>query len=117
MLIRGLYKESIMIFTSETSDYRGPIIEMSSNRTISRESMVLSYCIIFSFSLALLYRLTRCVAAMVVLHAWGNVVLGGMFTYHSLTSLPGLKTCLLYLVEIVISCIAAMAVSRRNNCA
>lgn len=61
--------------------------------------------------------LTRCVAAMVVLHAWGNVVLGGMFTYHSLTSLPGLKTCLLYLVEIVISCIAAMAVSRRNNCA
>lgn len=73
------------------------------------------YCISFSFSLALLYRITRCVAAVIILHAWGNVVLGGMFTYHSLTSFPGTKTVLLYLIEIVISCMIIMVIGRNAS--
>ncbi|MDO5293943.1 MAG: CPBP family glutamic-type intramembrane protease [bacterium] len=72
------------------------------------------YCTAFSFSLALVYKLSKSVIAVVVLHAWGNVVLGGMFTIHSLTEVPGTKTLILYAIEIVVSTLIVTIWDRRQ---
>lgn len=73
------------------------------------------YCIAFSFSLALLYKLSNCVWTVIILHAWGNVVLGGMFTYSSLTDIPNVKTFILYALEIIISITIVKFIDAKNK--
>lgn len=75
----------------------------------------LFYCVSFSFSLALLYKITQCVFAVIVLHAWGNVVLGGMFTFGALTEFPSAGTLIFYGIEITISIVAAMLIDRNRK--
>ena len=70
------------------------------------------YCMAFSFALALLYRISKSVIMVVLLHSWGNVVLGGMFTYHSLIDFPGIMTYIFYGVEIIV---AISIVAMLNN--
>lgn len=59
------------------------------------------YCITLRITLAAAYRLTQCVWAAVLIHAWGNTVLGSMFTLTSLTEFPRVRTLVVYLVQIL----------------
>jgi membrane protease YdiL (CAAX protease family) len=72
----------------------------------------LFYCIAFSFVLATLYKLTKSIFAIVLLHAWGNV-LGGMFTRNSLSSVANTNTITMYILEIIVA-IAIFTLVERN---
>lgn len=60
------------------------------------------YCITLGLTLAATYRLTESIWAAVLVHAWGNTVLGGMYTLTSLNHFPSLKTVAVYGVQTVI---------------
>ncbi len=74
----------------------------------------LLYCISFSFSLALLYRAGKSVLAVILLHAWGNVVLGGMFSFHTLENIPEIRTFIFYAIEIAAAAIIAGVINKRR---
>lgn len=57
------------------------------------------YCITLGLTLAAAYRLTGSLWAAVLIHAWGNTVLGGMYTLTSLTDFPSVKTLTVYGVQ------------------
>lgn len=58
------------------------------------------YCITLGLTLAAAYRLTNCIWVTVLLHAWGNTVLGGMYTLTSLENFPGVRTLIVYLIQV-----------------
>ena len=47
------------------------------------------YCIGLSFLLAVVNKLTGCVFAAILLHAWGNTMCGGLYSFKILTDGPG----------------------------
>ncbi len=59
------------------------------------------YCITLGFTLAATYKLTKCIWATILIHAWGNTVLGGMYTLTSLSNTPTIKTAIIYLSQII----------------
>lgn len=63
------------------------------------------YCIAFSFLLAMTYQITQCVLAPILLHAWGNTMCGGVFTYHVLENGPSILGWILLAGMIVLACI------------
>lgn len=63
------------------------------------------YCIAFSFLLAMTYQITQCVLAPILLHAWGNTMCGGVFTYHILENGPSILGWILLAGMIVLACI------------
>lgn len=63
------------------------------------------YCIAFSFLLAMTYQITQCVLAPILLHAWGNTMCGGVFTYHTLENGPSILGWILLAGMIVLACI------------
>lgn len=71
------------------------------------------YCMSFSFSLALVYKISRCVVAVILLHAWGNVVLGGMFSFNALTSFPSSKVLIFYGIEIMTAIILSYMIDKK----
>ncbi len=54
------------------------------------------YCITLGLTLAVAYRLTKCIWVTILIHAWGNTVLGGMYTLTSLNNVPSMKTLIVY---------------------
>ncbi len=60
------------------------------------------YCITLGCTLAAVYRLTKSIWASILVHAWGNTILGGMYTFTSLTEFPGIKTIIIYTIQIVL---------------
>ena len=58
------------------------------------------YCIILGLTLAAAYRLTKCIWVTILIHAWGNTVLGGMYTLTSLNNSPSVKTLVVYALQI-----------------
>lgn len=60
------------------------------------------YCITLGLTLAAAYRLTRCIWVTILIHAWGNTVLGGMYTLTSLNNSPSTKTIIVYGLQIAI---------------
>lgn len=60
------------------------------------------YCITLGLTLAAAYRLTRCIWVTILIHAWGNTVLGGMYTLTSLNNFPNTKTVIVYGLQIAI---------------
>ena len=58
----------------------------------------LMYCVVLGCSLSLLYRCTESVAACVLLHAWGNTTMGGMFTMSALVNPLDIKTVMVYII-------------------
>lgn len=60
------------------------------------------YCITFGCTLAAIHRLTRSIWASVLVHVWGSLVLGGMYTVSTLTNFPSIKTLLIYIAQIVL---------------
>lgn len=74
------------------------------------------YCIPLSFSLGILYRATKSVWAVVVLHAWANVIFGGMFTFGVLLASPSIKIVLIHSVEVVIALICLAIIKIKEEC-
>jgi uncharacterized protein len=60
------------------------------------------YCITLGSTLAAVYWLTKSIWACILIHAWGNTVLGGMYTYTSLTKFPGAKTIVIYIIQMAL---------------
>jgi uncharacterized protein len=60
------------------------------------------YCIVLGCTLAAVYRLTHCIWASILIHAWGNTTVGGMYTFTTLTDFPGIKTIIVYMVQILL---------------
>ena len=73
------------------------------------------YCITFGLNLAVLYRLTKSVWAAVLLHAWGNTILGGMFSLTSLCNFPQAKTLLVYGIEIAVMALILFFFEKRDK--
>jgi len=63
------------------------------------------HCIVLAFVIATLYKLTKSVFACVLLHAWCNVLGGGMFSIDTLTNVPNAKLIVIYILEIAASII------------
>lgn len=72
------------------------------------------YCITLGLTLAAAYRLTESVWITVLLHAWGNTVLGGMYTLTSLMHFPTGKTVMVYGIQILFVMLYYKAVKRRR---
>ena len=60
------------------------------------------YTITLGLTLAAAYRLTKCIWVTILIHAWGNTVLGGMYTLTSLNQFPTVKTLIVYAIQIVL---------------
>ncbi len=60
------------------------------------------YCITLGLTLAAAYRLTECIWAAILIHAWGNTVFGGMYTLTALNNVPAVKTFIVYGVQIIL---------------
>lgn len=60
------------------------------------------YCITLGLTLAAAYRLTKSIWAAILIHAWGNTVLGGMYTLTSLDNMPNIRTLIVYAVQIIL---------------
>lgn len=60
------------------------------------------YCITLGLTLAAAYRLTKSIWVTILIHAWGNTVLGGMYSLTSLNNFPALKTLIVYGIQIII---------------
>lgn len=86
-------------------------IENSNQSNMNFLSFLL-YCIAFGFMLGELYRLSKSVIACVLLHAWGNVIFGGMFTINLLTGTINVKVILVYLFQFTILGVIALSSSK-----
>ncbi|MCM1181690.1 MAG: CPBP family intramembrane metalloprotease [Clostridium sp.] len=60
------------------------------------------YCITLGLTLAAVYRLTKSIWVTVLIHAWGNTVLGGMYSLTSLNNFPTPKTLIVYGIQIIV---------------
>lgn len=60
------------------------------------------FCITLGVTLAAAHKITKSIWVSILLHAWSNTVLGGMYSLTSLCSLPKLKTLAVSLVQITI---------------
>lgn len=58
------------------------------------------YCITLGLTLAAAYRLTKSIWVTILIHAWGNTILGGMYTLTSLNNSPNVRTLVIYGVQI-----------------
>ncbi|MDF2985290.1 MAG: putative amino terminal protease [Eubacterium sp.] len=74
------------------------------------------YCITLGCTLAAIYRLTKSIWASVLVHAWGNTVLGGMYTLTSLTNFPNAKTVLIYAAQVLSITLIYTLVKAVGNC-
>lgn len=70
------------------------------------------YCVVFGSALFLLYRLTNSVAACILLHAWGNTTIGGMFTMNVLRNAMNVKTVVVYCIQIAFLVICYVCIKR-----
>lgn len=73
------------------------------------------YTITLGLTLAAAYRLTKCIWITILIHAWGNTVLGGMYTLTSLNNFPSLKTLTVYGVQVAIIMLILTFQKRRKN--
>lgn len=60
------------------------------------------FCITLGTTLAAAHKITKSIWVSVLLHAWSNTVLGGMYSLTSLCNAPNLKTISVYCVQILI---------------
>lgn len=75
------------------------------------------YCITLGCTLAAIHRLTKSIWASVLVHAWGNTVFGGMYTITTLINFPGIKTIVIYTVQmsLIIGIVALFTKALKNN--
>lgn len=73
------------------------------------------YCITLGLTLAAAYRLTKCIWVTILIHAWGNTVLGGMYTLTSLNNSPNAKTLVVYGLQIAIIMLILLIEKKRRK--
>lgn len=54
------------------------------------------YCLALSFLLAATYRITKSTFSAILVHAWGNTMCGGLFTFSVLQNVPDMKAIVLF---------------------
>jgi membrane protease YdiL (CAAX protease family) len=86
----------------------------NSNQSSMNFVSFLWHCVVLSFVIAVLYKMTYSVFACVILHAWTNV-LGGMFTRDALENPVGIKLAIVYILEIIVSIILFYIADRREK--
>lgn len=72
------------------------------------------YCIVFSFILGTLYKITKNVFSCVLLHAWGNV-LGSMFIGNSVHNSLDKKLLIIYFIEIILCIVLFYTFDKKEN--
>lgn len=60
------------------------------------------FCITLETTLAAAHRITKSIWVSVLLHAWSNTILGGMYSLTSLCSFPDFKTCIVHVLQILL---------------
>ena len=60
------------------------------------------YCFTLGLTLAAAYRLTKSIWVTILIHAWGNTVLGGMYSLTSHNNFPAPKTFIIYGIQIMV---------------
>jgi len=76
-------------------------IPASSQSTYSFAAFTL-FCITLGATLAAAHRITKSIWVSVLLHAWSNTVLGGMYTLTSLCSFPNIRTLTISAIQILV---------------
>jgi CAAX amino terminal protease family. len=76
--------------------------------------LFLVFCIIFSFALAALYKLTRCVFACSLLHAWSNV-LSAMFILYSTDIRLDSRLIVMSLLEVIAAIVIWTLADRKEK--
>ncbi len=89
------------------------LVQNSSQSSLNLISF-LCYCIVFSFVLGTLYKITKNVFSCILLHAWGNV-LGSMFIGNSIHNTPDKLLLTVYLIEIIICVVCFNIFDKRSN--
>lgn len=74
------------------------------------------YCITLGLTLAAAYRLTKSIWVTILIHAWGNTVLGGMYTLTSLNNFPNMRTLIVYGAQIVLIIVILFFQIKRDRC-
>lgn len=75
------------------------------------------YCITLGLTLAAAYRLTKSIWVTILIHAWGNTILGGMYSLTSLNNFPKTKTLIVYGVQIAIIMLILLFQKKSNKLA
>ena len=75
------------------------------------------HCIVLAFVLAALYKLTKCVFACILLHAWCNVLGGGVFSFDILINVPSVKLLAIYVMEIIAAIVVWYIADKQSNSA
>ncbi len=73
------------------------------------------YCITLGCTLAAVHKLTKGIWASVLVHAWGNTVLGGMYTISTLINFPSLKTIVIYILQIILIAVIIRSLDSRQD--
>ena len=73
------------------------------------------FCVTLGITLAAAHKITKSIWVSVLLHAWSNTVLGGMYTLTSLCGFPSLKTWIVSLAQIVVIMIIMVAYTRKRS--
>ena len=60
------------------------------------------FCVTLGITLAAAHKITKSIWVSVLLHAWSNTVLGGMYTLTSLCGFPSTKTWIVNLLQIAV---------------
>ncbi|MCR1838915.1 CPBP family intramembrane metalloprotease [Murimonas intestini] len=74
------------------------------------------YCTTLGMTLAAAYRLTKCIWVTILIHAWSNTVLGGMYTLTSLNNSPSVKTLVVYALQIAAIMLILLIEKKRRKC-
>lgn len=90
-------------------------IPASSQSTYSFAAFTL-FCITLGATLTAAHRITGSIWVSVLLHAWSNTVLGGMYSLTSLSSFPNMRTLTISLIQIlVVMALAYLMASKPHN--
>lgn len=73
------------------------------------------FCVTLGITLAAAHKITKSIWVSVLLHAWSNTVLGGMYTLTSLCGFPNLKTLIVSLAQIVVIMLILVAYIRKRS--
>ena len=73
------------------------------------------FCVTLGITLAAAHKITKSIWVSVLLHAWSNTVLGGMYTLTSLCGFPSLKTWIVSLTQIIVIMLVLLVFLRKRS--
>ena len=73
------------------------------------------FCVTLGITLAAAHKITKSIWVSVLLHAWSNTVLGGMYTLTYLCGFPSLKTWIVSVVQIAVIMLILVAYLWRRS--